>query len=196
MMGPDVERILAGINSVKDATIECIKSLSNVSSYRINIIDSREKEVKRNSSDFITPIKESITGIESDCNNMNSLNDGLFTSSNSFNNGYGSPWTELNKLNDAINIADDYASTHSELEWLSEKITLLELLNMILSLSIDAKWALITYHDYIQRGYDYKYNSNTPSVTFTSGINKKSTGNVNQQIEENVHIPQQSIDPF
>jgi len=30
MMGPDVERILAGINSVKDATIECIKSLSNV----------------------------------------------------------------------------------------------------------------------------------------------------------------------
>ena len=104
--------------------------------------------------------------------------------------------TSLTKLNESITLLENYSSSHSQLNWLSEKSALLGLLNTILALSVDAKWALITYHDYIQRGYDNKYNNNTPSVTFNDGVGKKSIGNIDQKFDENVHIPQPSVDPF
>ena len=203
MMGKDVERILSGINDVKDATISSIKSLSSVISYQIisdathggistGKCEPTEKPVSISASSFTSPIRGAMGGISSDCGKMNSLSSGLYTSTTSFNNSYGSPWTELNKLEEAISMAESYGS----IDFVGQKSGLLGLLNMVLSVSIDAKWALTTYHDYIQRGYDNKYNDNTPSITTKTGIDKESDGNSAQEFEENVHIKKPSIDPF
>lgn len=207
MMGKDVERILVGINAVKDAATSSINSLSNTISYRI-ISDAQhggmssgpcypeEKAVPSLAISFVKPIRSAMSSIASDQIKMNKLSSGLYTSINSFNNGYGSPWTELNKLETAIVTAENFAASHPTIEWIGEKAGLLGILNTILSLSIDSKWALIIYHDYIQRGYDNIFNNNTPSITFASGINKDSTGNVNQDFDENVNIKPQSVNPF
>lgn len=207
MMGNDVERILSGINAVKDATISCINSLSNATAYRLTHEAQHggistgscypvEKAVPSGASAFISPIRSAMTGISDDCSKMNSLSNGLYTSASTFNNGYGSPWTELSVLESTITVAESFANSHSSLNWIGEKSGLLALLNAVLSAAVDAKWALIYYHDYIQRGYDNKFNGNTPSVTFTSGLNKESTGNIQQDFDENVHIKKPSIDPF
>ena len=100
MMGPDVERILSGINLVKDVTTNCIKSLSEYMSYQITCDAAHagtafgnctptENEVPISASNFVEPIKSAINFIESDCDKMDSLYNGLYTSANSFNNGYG-----------------------------------------------------------------------------------------------------------
>lgn len=207
MMGKDVERILAGINAVKDSALSSINSLSNGSGYRMEMeathggtstskCTPKEKEKASSASAFIEPIKQSMESIADDCGKMDSLCSGLYTSANTFNNGYGSPWTELNKLNESISSVEAFTSAHSDLKWVSEKCTLVALLSIIVSAAVDAKWALIHYHDYIQRGYDNKYNENNPTIKFTSGLNKESIGNINQEYHENVNIKKPSIDPF
>lgn len=207
MMGKDVERILAGINAVKDATISSIISLSNTTAYQITSsaehagmayghCTPEEEKVPSSASSFVSPIRSAMNSISGDQSNMNALANGLYTSTNSFNNGYGSPWTELNKLESCIKSAETFASAHSSLNWLGEKSGLLGLINMILSVSVDAKWAIITYHDYIQRGYDCVYNGKKPSITIASGIDEVSMGNVSQKYNENVNIQEKTIDPF
>lgn len=198
MMGKDVERILSGINSVKDITTSCIILLSDSMAYQmsINTDTSDEHEVPIDSNEFIEPIKEVLEVISGDLSSMESLSNGLYTSITEFNNGYGSPWTEISKLKSSIETAEKFGSSHPILKWVSDKSALLGLLNVILASSIDSKWALITYHDYIQRGYDNKFNGNEPSIKFTSGIGKETIGNINHEYHENVNIKVPSIDPF
>ena len=206
-MGKDVERILSGINLIKDKTIEASTKLSNQTAYGISCNATHggtstasctptERSVSIKSSTFIDPIREASESIIEDFDKMDSLSSNLYTSVNSFNNEYGSPWTELSLLNSSIQDIGKFAGSYSNLGYVGEKAALLSLLNMILSISIDAKWALINYHDYIQRGYDNRYNDNEPSIKFKSGIDKESIGNVNQEYYENVNIKKQSIDPF
>lgn len=207
MMGKDVERILSGINAVKDAATSCISSLANATAYRLTHEANHgglstapcypiEKSKPAGAAGFVSPIRAAMSGIATDQANMSSLASDLYTSSETFNNGYGSPWTEMNKLEEAIATAEAFAGAHANLDWLGEKAGLLGLLNAVLSAAVDAKWALTVYHDYIQRGYDNKFNGNVPSITFTSGIQKETIGNVSHDYNENVHIEQPSIDPF
>ena len=73
----------------------------------------------------------------------------------------------------------------------------LNLLNTVLSLTIDAKWALITYNDYTQRGFDNLYNNNESSITFTNDVKGTQTnGNIAQKIDNNVSVKEESIDPY
>ena len=47
------------------------------------------------------------------------------------------------------------------------------------------------------RGFDNQFNGNKPSIDFDgSKIGDKTTGNLKQEYEENVNIPEASIDPF
>ena len=58
----------------------------------------------------------------------------------------------------------------------------------------DAKWAMLTYHDYIQRGFDAKFNDKRPSIAFKQANKKdESIGNIRQDFEENVNIPKKHI---
>jgi hypothetical protein len=207
MYGDDVERILVGINLVKDTTTESINLLSEAVAYRI-ISDAVhggtstapchpvETEVPVSSYKFISPIRKAMDSIKEDYIKMNELAEGLYINISKFNNKYGSPWTELNKLEESIKDAEAFASKHSILNWVGEKSGLLGLLNKILTLSIDSKWTLVYYHDYIQRGYDNQYNNNDPTIRFTSGIEKQSIGTVKHEYSENVRIKEKSIDPF
>jgi len=132
MMGKDVERILGGINAVKDAATSCISSLANATAYRLTHEATHgglstapcypiEQEHPAGASGFVSPIRAAMSGIASDKGKMDTLASGLYTSSNSFNNGYGSPWTELNKLEEAISTAEAFAGAHANLDWLGEK---------------------------------------------------------------------------
>ena len=207
MFGNDVERILAGVNKVKDITANSINILTDTIAYRITSDATHggistspcypeESEVSSSAHSFVSPIRSAMNSIVSDFQKMNELANGLYVDINSFNNGYGSPWTELNKLEESIKLAESFSHSHSNLNWIGEKAGLLGLLNSILSASIDSKWALIYYHDYIQRGYDNKYNDNDPSIKFNTGIDTQSIGNVKHDYSENVHIKEPSIDPF
>lgn len=197
MMGKDVERILSGIDAVKDSAASSVSNLTSTLSYRMGFDEhNRESEVHVSSASFIDPVVNSITNIDSDCTKMNDLQSGLYTDKSSFNNTYGSPWTELSKLQDSVNSAKAFASAHDPLKFIGEKAALAELLNRVVSSAIDARWALMYFHDYIQRGYDNKYNDNMPSITFPGGDGKETVGNIVHPYDENVHIPEPSIDPF
>lgn len=207
MMGKDVERILSGINLIKDVTRSSINSLANGTSYRIKSKECRgcpppvhcyplEEPYELPATVYVSPIRAAMQSISSDYAKMNSLASMLYTSTSSFNNCYGSPWTELNRLEDDISSAEAFAAAHPTLPWVGDKAGLLALLNKILTSSIDAKWAITHYHDYIQRGYDNVYNNNDPSITFNTSLDGVSIGNINQVNEENVHIKPKSNDPF
>ena len=207
MMGKDIERILIGINSVKDASNSSINRLSNDIAYRLISEEThggvsvapcspREVAVPLDASSYVIPIRSAMNSISSDLIKMNSLSRILYTSTGSFNTGYGSPWTELNKLDNVISDAESFVNSHPTIDWVGDKAGLLSLLNKILSMSIDSKWAITYYHDYIQRGYDHVYNGDNPSITFKSSISNNSIGNVDQEYSENVNIKKPSIDPF
>ena len=70
-------------------------------------------------------------------------------------------------LKEKIGEIEAYADDYPNLQWLGEKHTLLGLMQVVLSYCIDAKWALIHFQDYIQRGYDYQFNDGIPSVRWS-----------------------------
>ena len=207
MMGNDVERILSKINNIKDITYRSIGNLcdridEDSSTYKgPYCIYGSECSVGTTQnwsfgSIFVEPITSAMKGFTPDIDKMNSLRDSLYTSSDTFNNNYGSPWMELNNMDDAFKKAQSYVCSHKQIVPLSERVSLLALLSRLISYCVDAKHALTTYHDYIQRGFDYKFNNNNPSIVFSSGLDKSSIGNVDQNYYENVNIKKPTIDPF
>ncbi len=104
-----------------------------------------------------------------------------FTDKSNFNNSIGSPWTEFENLMNILNNITDIQS----------------MIPMIYTCIIDFKWALITYHDYVQRAFDNIYNDNVPSITFTNDSRgTQSTGNVSQKISNNVSVKDADITPY
>lgn len=193
MMGKDAERIGAGIDAVKDALANGIQALCNNSSYQITTSGMHgEVENPKPGSGFMTAAVNALGVLDVDVGKMNALASELYTSPTSFNNSYGSPWTELNNLKAAV--ID--ASSHDTVNFMGDRLCLLGYMQVALSRAIDAKWAIVVYHDYIQRGFDNKFNNNEPSIKFSAGINRESIGNLKQEYDENVNIPKESIDPF
>lgn len=197
MMGNDVERILSGIDAVKDTASKSIDSLSNITAYKITTPEhTDEKEVPQAAASFVEPIVSCMNAMNSDCGKMDSLKSNMYTSASSFNNSYGSPWEELTCLQNAVKSASNFANAHSVLKYVGEKAALLGLINKVLSTAIDARWALMHFHDYVQRGFDCEYNGKNPSVTFVGGDGKPTTGNLTHKYDENVRIPEQPLEVF
>ncbi len=207
MMGKDCERLFSYINAIKDAASSSIVTLSNVTAYQIKCKSqhagigsgeciSKETEVPIGTSTFTSPITNAWDNLNSDYSKMKTLENGLFTSPANFNNSYGSPWKEMHKLKEAIDDMKDYKSAHPTLLYLGEKAGLLGFINLVHTCSIDFKWALIEYHDYIQRGYDTVFNGNRPSVAHKKTKNKYGIGNVKQKFDENVNIPDDPEEVF
>lgn len=197
MMGNDIERILSGIDVVKEAASKSIVGLANDTAYQITTPEHTEElPVPSPAASFVEPIASCITGMSGDIGIMNSLMEGLYTDCHQFNNSYGSPWTELNKLKDSVQEAQDFASAHPMLQWLGEKAGLLALINRVMTSAVDARWAIMHFHDYIQRGYDNQYNGNQPSITFVGGKGEATTGNIKHNYNDNVNIPDPPIEVF
>lgn len=205
-MGKDCERILSGISEIKDNLALSIRNLANTMTEPIETtgphnpleIEHKGEEISQMISAMVL-INEASTALSSmqgDIDKMGSLKGTLYTDASSFNNGYGSPWTELTKMKEAVEVAKEFASNNPMLKYVNPKAAMLGLLNLAYSACVDARWALIVYHDYIQRGYDSVYNGNKPSITFDEANGGKGTGNVDQDYSENVNTSRPSYDPF
>lgn len=195
-MGKDCERILSSINKIKDIISSSITNISNAANYRINSEGEHNEQEREHEVDtsFISSIESEFDSFSIDMEKMKSLESNMYTNSTNFNNSYGSPWKELHVLENSIKTIINFDTSGTK--FIGGKITLLGIMNIALSAAVDAKWALTIYHDYIQRGFDAKYNSKTPSVVFKKANKEDSIGNVNQNFTENVNIPAKSIDPY
>lgn len=195
-MGKDCERILISINKIKDLLNSSIANISNAANYRINSEGEHNEQEREHTIDtsYISSIKSEFDSFSIDIDKMKSLESNMYTNSTTFNNSYGSPWKELHVLEDSIERLIDFDTNSTK--FIGGKITLLGIMNIALSAAIDAKWAITIYHDYIQRGYDAKFNSKTPSVVFKKANKEDSIGNVSQNFTENVNIPKKTIDPY
>jgi hypothetical protein len=213
MMGQDCERILSTINSLENtvstAIMKVAKSAATVIKVKANhthadegkgkasVEEFVEKEGDTDVSEFTSSISSALSGFLPDIEKMGSLESGLYTSSSSFNNSVGSPWTEIHNLESAIGVV-----TGTSGNLVGNKTELIAALNIVLTRAVDAKWAIITYADYLQRGYDNKYNDNNPSITFKKNYKndeldvKQTIGVKNQDNINNVHIKKNNYDPW
>lgn len=206
MMGGDVERITSGLDGVISAVSQAIISFAESPCYRIKSKEQHAglgtgvcyplEEEHPVGGDPMSGVSSAMSSLSSDCGKMSSLEGGMFTSSKGFNNSVGSPWNELTRLQELISAGTSYSGAHTPFKFMGEKQGMLSILSMIMSSAVDAKWAIITYNDYIQRGYDQNYNGKKPSITMKMGLDKITNGNVKQGYDENVNTPTPSIDPF
>lgn len=193
MMGKDVERILSGIDIVKDESSKMVNALVGICCYNA-IADP----VEVTTSPYTDPIVNAMQSMKGDCTNMGSLRSKLYVGPGSFNNSYGSPWTELSNLQTAVDDVKRFADSHNPfMRLLGEKLSLMGLIQRVYVSATDARWALMHFHDYVQRGYDHEFNGNQPSIVFAANSKgDPSTGNIAHEYDDNVHIPKPSIDPF
>lgn len=193
MMGPDCERITAAIDAVKNALIAGLNSLSNTAAYRITTTGEHgESENAHSASGFMTNAVGAMAGLTPDIVKMDNLAAGHFTSVNSWNNSVGSPWSELDALGQAVTAA----AAADSVTYLGHYVKLMGLMHIAVERAIDAKYAMIQYNDYVQRGYDNVYNGNRPSITTATQLGEATTGNITHDYSENVHIPKPSYDPW
>lgn len=200
MMGKDVERVLSTLNTFKDMAVADITALANATAYQITTEGTHgesEVAVTLNADEYTQDIIVTWSSFSGgDYTKMCTLESSNYANSGSFNNAYASPWKELHTLKDAINNMRIFANSHPTLPWMGDKVALLNLLQLVLTRAVDARLALIDYHDYIQRGYDHLFNGDVPSITFKPTKDRTSTGNLEQEYNENVNIPAKSIDPY
>ena len=200
MFGKDIEQLISGTNALKDTTMSAIISLSSDTNYQlvskeyhggIGVCHPLEEPVEVN--DVASTIISALSSMTDIMGKLSSLGSTMFTQNNTFTNSIGSPWKEIDQLNTAVNAVGSYG----KLDWVGGKAGMLSLLNMVMTCIIDAKHAITTYQDWVQRGFDHVYNGNQPSITHTNKIGgEQSIGMVEQSYSDNVHIPKPSIDPF
>lgn len=196
MYGKDIERMLKSTNKIKKFIEDGVDSLTRAMSGRLSVDEYRQEVASPYSGSF-SALMSSLDDIESDCDKMKKMDNQNYCDKTEINNSIGSPWTEFARLKTGIQDLSSYYDAHPSLQYLGEKTAMCLLMNTVLTLVIDAKWALITYHDYTQRGFDNLYNDNTPSITFTKDVQgNQTTGNITQANDDNVHVKQPSTDPY
>lgn len=130
--------------------------------------DVLEKEHPVKAHDYTNPIRDlRIHYLTPENKKMEKIEVDNYEQVMSFNTEAGSPWDEMYDLEEKIEEMEAYADDYPNLQWLGEKHTLLALMHVVLTYCIDAKWALIHFQDYIQRGYDYQFNDGIPSVRWS-----------------------------
>ncbi|MCM1440034.1 MAG: hypothetical protein NC131_12660, partial [Roseburia sp.] len=111
MMGQDVERMVSGIEAVKDAASAGIVSLSSATAYQLISREThagtgagpcRPEEIEVPDGDPMSAVSAAMGAMSGDCGKMESLGSSLYTGTSNFNNSLGSPWTELSKLQQAV----------------------------------------------------------------------------------------------
>ena len=206
MMGKDVESMIKDIEKIQSACISAITNLSNATSYQLI---SREehagsafgacspKEIEVSANSGMAGVVSAMGALMTNYDKMCTMEKEHYVGSAEFNDSIGSPWYELKRLKNAVDAGKAYEASAAPLNYVGDKAGMLAMLNMILTVATDTKWAILYYHDYIQRGFDYMFNGNEPSITYTNGLEGKQTiGNIKHEYEENVHLPEESIDPY
>jgi hypothetical protein len=130
---------------------------------------------------FISSIETKYSAVKGETGKMSSIKGAMKTpDGNKHHNSIGSPFQEMEELDEAFNDVKEYAGAHAQLQWIGEKHALLALMNSLASAVVNAKYAVIHYQDYLQRGYDEVHNGGKQSVQFDDFIHGKTVGNVVQ----------------
>lgn len=209
MMGKDCERIVKSIDGIKNYLQIAISSMAEVVGRKMYVkewhlqgdefdemVELEEKEMPVGVGEGISNALSIRAGFAEDGGKLSTIETTMYAGAKNFFNSVGSPFAEIHKMEQAVDRIASFVAGHDDLKFIGEKIALLCLLNTALSCTIDAKLAMLMYHDYIQRGYDAKFNTKKPSITFKRVNKKESLGNINQHYTENVNLPEESIDPF
>lgn len=89
----------------------------------------------------------------------------IYVPSNQMNNSIGSPYQELFRLRDSIQTAINFSEKYQYLcEYVYNSIQAIHIIHCVRTNAIDAKWAVITYADHLERGYNYVQNQD-PETT-------------------------------
>ena len=155
-----------------------------------------EMEHPVSAEEYVAPILAIGNSLNVDVGRLRRIENTNYVNINEFHNSIGSPWSEIYDLNERISTIREYAEKYPNLQWLGEKHSLLALMKEVSSYAVDAKWAIVHYHDWIQRAYDNTFNENEPSIYWDHFEYGNTIGNIHQEVEENVHIEDECIDPF
>jgi len=157
-----------------------------------------EREHPVAASTYVNPIVAIGVELGTDQKKMHHIESNQYTDRNTFNNSYGSPYEEVDQLKMNIDNLEAYANEYPDLQWIGEKQSLLHLIQVVLTMSVNAKWSIITYQDWMQGAYDQQFNDNVPSLTWDSfaSATGKTIGNVNQVITGAVGLPPIIMDSF
>lgn len=132
----------------------------------------------------------------SDTQKMNQISNEMYTDVSTFNNSYGSPWTEINMLKQKIDEVEQYATANSVLQWKGQKFALVNLLQVVVSYALDCKFSLSMNQDFVQRGYDHEFNGNETTIAWEDFDHGATTGNRNQNTPGATNLRRKSRDPF
>ena len=174
MMGKDIERMLMNLNELNKGF-----SMSSDLSITLDFNDVYQL-------------------LNDDYIKMKHIDELNFADKSNFNNSIGSPWSEFDNLMETLKCFIDYKSSIDFNNASKDELQVLSNYVSIISIRIvDFKWALITYHDYVQRAFDNIYNDNVPSITFSNDSRgTQTTGNLSQKISNNVSVKDTDITPY
>lgn len=144
MYGTDVERILKFISGINSSIGSINSSLSNVviGEYPVSI---------RGITNPISTMYNTMQIIDGD---IRSIAVKSFKSIYAVNNSYGSPYTELYSLTSALTRCVNIVNRYTSVSHYSEISEIINVLNESRIYASDAKYAVITYNEHIQQGYD------------------------------------------
>ena len=198
MYGKDIENIIKNINDIYNTAVSCMQTVAGACGGSVRTQSSHAGEgygscypseisVSMPNISTIT----SIWGKQTWYTKLKKIQSEMYTNSNEFNNSIGSPWTEVDNLKKVLDMVSsrNYGSYSRDIAGIGL------MLSQVTAACVDAKWAIITYNVYIQRGFDTIFNG-SPSVTFKTGLNKTSMGNINQNIDENINIKKKQVSPY
>lgn len=191
MYGSDIEKMLRQIDSTKKLIEDTIDDIGD------ELGNPWSSDANLSKKTNLQKTMKKLDDLEDYCQKMDKMDKKLYVNKSECNNSIGSPWTEFAKLKIGLKDAGDFYDKWPTLKYANQKSAMLAFLNAVLTEATDAKWALVTYHDFTQRGFDNMFNNNKPSMTFPNGVDgEQTTGNLDQEVDNNVSIKKKSIDPY
>lgn len=196
MYSGDIEKLISGFDNVTKACIGELEGLSSATRYQINT------EGVHGEVEIAVPYTinyGSITGAASpmmtEIANTKTIGDTVYSGKNSLNTSSGSPFEEVERFKTTMEFVTSQPATVS---FVGEKAAAMSDINMLLSTAIDAKHAVIKFHDSLTRGFDSEFHGNRPSIKWNKNVKgEKTIGNKEKQPKHNnVNIPPDPIDPY
>ena len=182
MYGADIERLLSTINIVITTGRNAANSMASAGSYMITTKNDGGHDHAHgehtHGSNGPHSHTESVVGSSggspnagpflSEVKNIRGIEGKLYKPRNQVANSLGSPYAEIYELESRL-----AQCGAGDLSYIGPKHALAEKILIAINAAVDAKYAVITYHNQLQDGYDAVYNGGKKSITqddFEDGI--------------------------
>ena len=106
--------------------------------------------------DNILDIKQLKSEYDALISKIQLIDKNIYVKNTSMHNSIGSPYTEMYRLQNILNEITTFSANCEYMgEYVETAIKISSLISRAMQLAIDTKWAIITYSDYLERGYNY-----------------------------------------